>query len=177
MHIILGLLGSLVTILWLLHRLAEMGITLGGLNPWLWRRRRRWKKQYEANPIYSVTNPLEVTALLMVYLAKIDGEISLDEKQKILELFELEFKYSKVKAAELFSSSAHLLGRGDEIKDNLKSVMKPSLPHFSQEQIQSAFKMLQAVCHTGEITDVQTAFIAELESILQKNDDTHQTWQ
>lgn len=41
MHIVLGLLGTLVTILWLLYRLAEMGIDLGGLNPWAWRRRRQ----------------------------------------------------------------------------------------------------------------------------------------
>ena len=45
MHIILGALGTIVTILWLLHRLAEMGVSLGGLNPWLWQRRRKWRAQ------------------------------------------------------------------------------------------------------------------------------------
>lgn len=33
MHIVLAALGSIVTLLWVLHRLAEMGIDLGGLDP------------------------------------------------------------------------------------------------------------------------------------------------
>ena len=37
MHIILGVLGAVITILILLNRLAEAGIDLGGLNPFLWR--------------------------------------------------------------------------------------------------------------------------------------------
>ena len=62
MPAILGLLGTIVTILWLLYRLAEMGIDLGGLNPFLWRRRRKWKKHYEANPIYKIDSPMEATS-------------------------------------------------------------------------------------------------------------------
>jgi len=46
MHVIIGFLGSVVTILWLLHRLAEMGIDMGGLNPWTWRRRRNFRQKY-----------------------------------------------------------------------------------------------------------------------------------
>jgi len=44
MHFILGLLGTIVTILILLNRLADAGIDLGGLNPFLWHRRRKWRK-------------------------------------------------------------------------------------------------------------------------------------
>jgi len=43
MHIIIAFLGTIVTILVLLDRLAQAGISLGGLNPFLWRRRRKWK--------------------------------------------------------------------------------------------------------------------------------------
>ena len=66
MHIVLGALTTIVTILWLLHRLAEMGIDLGGLNPWYWRRRRAWRKKYEGDPIYAVEDPIDVAAIFVI---------------------------------------------------------------------------------------------------------------
>ena len=54
MHIILGMLGTIVTILILLNRLAEAGIDIGGLNPFLWNRRRKWKKMYQGNPVFKI---------------------------------------------------------------------------------------------------------------------------
>ena len=99
MHIVIAALGSLVTILWLLHRFAEMGIDLGGLNPWAWRRRRKWRAMYEANPIYSITSPMELTALLIAATAKADGDMSADEKLAILNLFERSFHLSDRDAA------------------------------------------------------------------------------
>ena len=59
MHIIFGLLGTIVTILILLNRLADAGIDLGGLNPFLWSRRRKWRKQYEGNPVFKIENPMD----------------------------------------------------------------------------------------------------------------------
>ncbi len=87
MHVVLGALGTLVTILWLLYRLAEMGIDLGGLNPFLWQRRRRWKQQHDANPGYKIDTPLEATALLMTAVAKADGDMSAEEKTELLTVF------------------------------------------------------------------------------------------
>ena len=45
MHIIIGLLGSLVTIFYLLDRL---GVDIGGLNPFYWYRRRAFAKKFGA---------------------------------------------------------------------------------------------------------------------------------
>ena len=112
MHLIIAALGSIVTILWLLHRLAEMGIDLGGLNPWAWRRRRKWRNAYEANPIYAIESPMEATALLIAATAKADGDMSLDEKKAILAMFENDFHLSDRDAAALLTSSTHLLGTG-----------------------------------------------------------------
>ena len=42
MHVILGILTALITVLYLLDR---MGIDLGGMNPFYWRRRRAWAKK------------------------------------------------------------------------------------------------------------------------------------
>ena len=87
MHVIIGFLGSLVTILWLLHRLAEMGIDLGGLNPWFWYRRRKWRGKYEGDPINAVEDPMEIGALVVVAMAKVAGDITAEQKKVILSEF------------------------------------------------------------------------------------------
>ena len=70
MHVLLGLLGTIVTILVLLYRLSDIGINLGGLNPFSWRRRRAWQQKLEANPIFSLEDPREVAAVLLVGTAE-----------------------------------------------------------------------------------------------------------
>lgn len=159
MHIIIGFLGSVITILWLLHRLAEMGIDLGGLNPFLWRRRRRWRKSYEANPIYKVEQPLEATALLVVATAKADGDMSVEEKKAILAMFEREFELPKREAAGLFISSTHLLGTGEELRKNLKGVLAPSLSKFTLEQAQSAVELMRSIAQVGAASEAKAELI------------------
>ena len=85
MHIVLGLLTTAVTILYLLDR---MGIDLGGLNPFYWRRRRAWAAKYEGDPIYSVEDPMHVAALLIVGTAKLAGDLSAAQKRAALDTFE-----------------------------------------------------------------------------------------
>ena len=142
MHIVLGVLGTIVTILVLLNRLAEAGIDLGGLNPFLWQRRKKWKKKYEGNPIYKIESPMDATAILMVAISKADGDLAKEDKQKLLSLFESEFKLPKKDAAGLLISSAHLLGDGSELRNNVKKFLAPSIEAFSNEQMESAVVLL-----------------------------------
>ena len=154
MHILIGALGSIVTILWLLHRLAEMGIDLGGLNPWAWRRRRKWRAAYQANPIYSITSPMELTALLVAATAKADGDMSSEEKGKILEMFEQEFHFSDRDAASLLAASTHLLGNGDAVRDNLADVIRPAKDSFTDAQAASATSMVERIAELGGSANV-----------------------
>jgi len=144
---ILGILGAIVTILVLLNRLAEAGIDLGGLNPFLWRRRRRWRKKLDANPIYSIESPMEMASLLVTATAKIDGDISSEEKRTILSLFQSEFDVSKREAAGLLISSVHMIGRGDEIRSNLEKIISPSVDKFNEDQAQSTLKLMEKIGH------------------------------
>ena len=167
MHVVLGALGTLVTILWLLYRLAEMGIDLGGLNPFLWQRRRRWKQQHDANPVYKIDSPLETTALLMTAVAKADGDMSAEEKAELLRLFSEEFHMSSKEAAGLLVSSSYLLGKGDEVRDNLKQVLAPSLPKFTADQARSALDLLQRVARiAGPTGELQQELIANTSQLL-----------
>ncbi len=147
MHIVLGLLGTVVTILVLLNRLAEAGIDLGGLNPFLWQRRRKWRKQYEGNPVFKIEDPLDATAILMVAVAKSDGDMTREAKKLILELFEKVFGQSKKDAAGLLISSSHLLGDGTEVRDKIRQFLAPSKSNFTESKAGSAMELLEKVAN------------------------------
>lgn len=167
MHLIIGFLGSVVTILYLLHRLAEMGIDLGGLNPFLWRRRRKWTKLYHANPIFQIDNPMESTALLLTAVAKADGELSIEEKKKLLALFEQEFELSANDASGLLNASGHLLGRGDEVRENMQAVLEPSIEHFTTSQLKTTLGMLKEVAEAdGPASEIQQNLVDQATMIL-----------
>lgn len=178
MHVIVGMLGSLVTILWLLHRLAEMGIDLGGLNPFLWQRRRQWKKHYDANPVFKLDNPMEATALLITATAKADGDMSCEEKQAILDIFEHEFHLSKREAAGLLISSTHLLGKGDEVRNGLKDVLASSLGNFTPDQACSAVELIRRIAAIGGCaSEMQSELIGNASVILDRSCKPKSKWE
>ncbi|MEM1264257.1 MAG: TerB family tellurite resistance protein [Pseudomonadota bacterium] len=149
MHVIIGFLGSVVTILWLLHRLAEMGIDLGGLNPWLWARRRRWRKAYEANPIFAIDSPMDAAALLVTAAAKSDGDMSSEEKQAVLRLFMRTFELSERDATALLTASVHLFGNGEQVAKQLRQVLAPSVTKFSDKQSGDTLAMMGEIAMIG----------------------------
>lgn len=88
MHIVLGALALPVTLLILLRRLADAGIDLGGLNAFLWRRPREWREKFDANPLFLISDPKEIAAVLAAGIAKIDGDMSVEDKRALLQEFE-----------------------------------------------------------------------------------------
>lgn len=149
MHIVLGILGSIITILILLNRLAEAGVDLGGLNPFLWNKRRKWKKKYDGNPIFKIDNPMDATAILMVAIAKADGDMTKEDKTQLLDLFQSEFHLSSKDAAGLLISSVHLLGDGSEVEGKIPKFLAPSKASFSKRQTESALFLISKV--TGDL--------------------------
>ncbi|MCU5782871.1 phenylacetic acid degradation-like protein [Alcanivorax balearicus MACL04] len=178
MHIVLGLLGTLVTILWLLYRLAEMGIDLGGLNPWAWRRRRQWRSRSQGNPIYALESPLEVTALLMTAAAKLDGDMSGEEKRTLLTLFRETFHLSEAEASDLLTACVHLFGKGEEIRDNLAAVVRPCLDRFSPEQAESALDLVERIIQLeGNPSQRQRDLLEQLQKLLRPAPPEKGQWQ
>ncbi|NIQ03934.1 MAG: TerB family tellurite resistance protein, partial [Nitrospinaceae bacterium] len=115
MHVVLGILGSLITILILVNRLSDTGLDMGKLNPFAWARRKKWQEKYYADPAFSLDSPMEAAAGLMYVMAKCSGEISREQKQCILHLFQKEFKLNDRRATELLSSCSFLLKDEDKI--------------------------------------------------------------
>jgi uncharacterized tellurite resistance protein B-like protein len=167
MHIVLGVLGSMITILVLLNRLAEAGIDLGGLNPFLWHRRRQWQKKLQGNPVYTIESPLDATALLATAIAKCDGDMSSDEKRLILDLFQNEFNMTKKEAAELLIASAYLLGDGEDVRNGLQKVLGPSLPNFTEDQARAAMALFENVCEVdSEESELKRAMVTCISKML-----------
>jgi len=169
MHIVLGLLGAIVTILVLLSRLADAGISLGGLNPFLWHRRRKWQNKMSGDPIFQVDHPMDATALLLTAAAKIDGDISSEQKAMLIESYENEFKLTKKDAAALSISSVYVLGDGNAIRGNLEKVLKPSLPNFSEAQADSAIQLLKRlIVLDASPNPLRVEFVDEAERLLKE---------
>ncbi|MEL7537447.1 MAG: TerB family tellurite resistance protein [Pseudomonadota bacterium] len=163
MHLIVALLGAIATAVWILHRLAEMGISLAGLNPFLWKRRRDWSNRYNSNPIFQLESPLETMGLMMVAVAKADGEMSGSEREHLLRAFVDVFELNDKDAVGLLNSASHMYGRGDEIRDKLDAVLAPSKNAFSATQRQQIRPMLEAVAAAdGESSASQRALIEQI---------------
>lgn len=173
---ILAVLGVIVTILILLNRLANAGIDLGGLNPFLWQRRRNWKNKLEGNPIYQIESPMDAVALYMVAIVKADGDMTKEDKGNILRLFSDSFKLSEKESSSLLVSSSHLLGNGEEVQDNVAKVMEKSLSDFTDAQMKSSQQLLREVAgNLEQRPQIAHQLIRDLEKVFASKSKT-QDW-
>ncbi len=145
MHIVLAFLGSVITILILVNRLSETGISLDSLNPFAWYRKHKWLKKYHTRPIYNIKNSLDSAALYVVAVANADGMISLEEKKLILEIFEKEFELSDQEASGLFTASAFFLKEGDDVVQYMPQILKLSKGQYTQNQIDFTLECMKKV--------------------------------
>ena len=174
MHILIGFLGSLITVFYLLDRL---GIDIGGFNPFHWRRKRAWMKRYDSDPIYSVEDPMHVAALLILGAAKLDGVISAEQKRVALEQFETAFSLDAQEASELVGSAIHLLGSPQVIDAQIKGLADKNKGCFSKEQADSMLEIMVTVCSAdGDTTAEQTALMENLRTHFVSPEPTQGTW-
>ncbi|RZV32982.1 MAG: hypothetical protein EX272_15030 [Chromatiales bacterium] len=174
MHIIIGLLGSLVTIFYLLDRL---GIDIGGLNPFYWYRRRAFSKKLTADPIYSIEDPLHVASLLVIGVAKLDGDLTAEQKRVAQKEFETSFSMSPKAATELFGSAAHLLAAPQLIDTQLQKLAHKNRDRFSREQAGSMLEMMGRVAAAeGQPSAAQQQFMQTVRSTLAVDQEPEGTW-
>ncbi len=163
MHIVLGLLGSIVTILYLLNRL---GVDIGWLNPSWWRRRRQWASKYQGDPIFSVEDPLHVAALLIIGVAKLEGDLTTEQKQVVRDQFSEKFSMSEKETGELLGSAAHLLAAPQLLGTQLKKLASRNTNSFSSEQAESLLAMMDNVAAAeGGRSGQQQEYVSEMRSI------------
>ncbi|MBK6895609.1 MAG: TerB family tellurite resistance protein [Alphaproteobacteria bacterium] len=167
MHIILAILGSIITILFYLSMMSRSGINfrwLTWLDPFAWNRRRKWRETMNADPAFSLKSPMESTACLMFLAAKYSGEISREQKETILRLYQDEFHLNDSKARELLTSCSFLIPDEQKIYDRLETFLAPSLSQFDQNQKDSAMRLLETVIQCeGRPTEKQMDFLEKIK--------------
>lgn len=177
MPVILVVLGSIVAILILLKGLADAGIDLGGLNPFLWRRRRQWRDKIHGNPIFSVQDPKDLAALLVAGVAKIDGDISAEEKRAVLQQFEETLALKPRDAAALFGASVYLLGDPKVLMAQLDDVLRGARDKFTSEQVVSTLAMMERIANaSGAPSEQQRELIEGVRSRLGRMQPARGTW-
>jgi hypothetical protein len=164
MHIVLGALGTIITILILVNRLSNSGVDVGWLNPFAWKRRREWANKYHVNPIYSLKNPMDITALLVLALAKSEGDISADQKKEILNIFGEVFHLDSEESTSLFTASNFLLKDGLSPIDNMRKLLAPSSESFTQEQVNSSSDLFTHIAnYEGPANSFQQEVISSFD--------------
>jgi len=156
MHFILGLLGTIV---------------------FLWKRRHEWRKRYEGNPAFQIEDPLDATAILMVAIAKVDGDMTRETKSLILKLYETKLKLSKKEAAGLLISSSHLLADGVEVRTKVEKFLEPSLNDFTEAKAASSIELIEQVAkHEPTIHPDAQKLLDEIKPILLTKRDATDSW-
>jgi len=146
--------------------MAENSPHDGGMNPFYWRRRRAWAKKYQGDPIYSVEDPMHVAALLVVGTAKLDGDLSAEQKKLTLDQFESKFSLDSQAASELLGSAVHLLGAPQVIDPQLKTLANKNKDLFAREQAESMIQMMMDIAKVdGDLSAKQDEYIANVRAI------------
>lgn len=168
MHILIGLITALGTLLYIMER---MRIDIGWLNPWAWKRRRAWRKQSTGNPAYSLDRPIDAVALIATAAAKIDGDLSIEEKEELKRIFQNTFNLSEQEAAQLLGSSVYLLGPGEDVFQSPEKILQRSLDQFSDEQKASSIELLSKIIHVGGApSNLQQEFVNKVHSVMNPSD-------
>lgn len=145
MHIVIAVITALAGLVWALNALQRGGFDFNSLNPFLAYRRWQWRRTYGGKPIYKLERPMDVAAVLLLGIAKADGEITSDQKKLLLEMFQSEFNISRDEASDLLLASSHLLRDVIYIVDHLDKVLERSAERFEPEAISSLLAMMHRI--------------------------------
>ncbi len=143
MHVLIGLLTAIAGLIWALVALDRAGFRLS--SPFALFRRYQWSKKYSRKPLHSLTEPIDVVAVLLLGIAKCEGEISADQKKQLLNIFEQEFEISADEAADLLLASSHLIRNEIYLVDQIDKILEPSLGRFGDAHIKTVDSLMMQV--------------------------------
>lgn len=145
MHIVIAAITALAGLLWALNALQRSGFHLDSLNPFLAYRRWQWRKTYGTRPIYRLQRPMDVAAVLLLGVAKADGDITSDQKRELLGMFQSEFEISRDEASDLLLASSHLIRDEIYLVDNIDKLLEPCAERFEPDAVTSLLAMMKRI--------------------------------
>jgi uncharacterized tellurite resistance protein B-like protein len=164
MHIVIAVITAVAGLIWALSSLQRSGFNLNALNPFLAYRRWQWSRLHGGRPIYKLDRPMDVAAVLLLGIAKADGEITSDQKKYLLDMYQREFAISRDEASDLLLASSHLIRDEIYIVDHLDKILERSASRFEPEAIASLLAMMRHVAALdGSINTEQQNLIGATE--------------
>ncbi|RYY76719.1 MAG: TerB family tellurite resistance protein [Gammaproteobacteria bacterium] len=174
---VIAILTALTAFLWTLYRLHTSGFDLRVLNPFYLLRRLKWQDRANIKAIHLIEKPMEAAALLLVATAKLDGEITREQRNFIIQLFINEFSLTEIAANELYAASSRLLKDVNNIIPEVRLILAPCKAAFKPNQIETLLEMLSKVAaEENSPTVAQSELILEVRKQLAPTEDDKFNW-
>lgn len=164
MHILISLLSFLALLFLVINRARNAGIDL---NPFPFIRRFKWDKQHNQKVIYTLSSPVELAGVLVVGIAKCEGDITANQKKTIIHLFAETFSVSTDEANDLLISSMYMLRDELEVQKIISKIVKYTDQKPSSAQMESIMEMMSTVASVdGSISKEQLGYLSVAENAL-----------
>ena len=161
---IIAVITALAGLIWALSALQRSGFDLNSLNPFLAYRRWQWRRTYGDKPLYKLDRPIDVAAVLLLGMAKADGEITSDQKRELQAMFQSEFGLSRDEASDLLLASSHLIRDEIYLVDKLDKILESSSDRFERDAVDSLLAMLRRIATLdGAINTEQQKLLDAIE--------------
>ncbi len=140
---IIAVISALAGLIWALSALQRSGFHFSSLNPFLAWRRWQWRRTYGDKPLYKLDRPIDAAAVLLLGIAKADGEITSEQKKELLAMFQSEFDLSRDAASDLLLASSHLIRDEIYLVDRLDKILERSAGRFERATADSLLGMMR----------------------------------
>ncbi|MBS9777997.1 MAG: hypothetical protein KGV50_04455 [Gammaproteobacteria bacterium] len=170
MHIILGFLTLLGTLLWVYKNLNESGFKLSSINPFLWKRRHDWNKRRQMNPLFILDTPKDVAAALLYIVNRLDGELSFDEEEILVEDYQSILKMSPQEAQATMQQTKFMLDNYPIVISDIDAIFHQNvLSQFSSAQVKSLVEHLGVIAgRKSGISSTQEEWIKKIKQCFEK---------
>lgn len=177
MHIIIGIITAVAGLIWAINSLQNSGLDLNSLNPFTWARRRKWEKLRGTKPLHNIKQPIEAATVIIVGALKEIGEITTDQKNAVLNIFQTQLHLSESSSKEAFSSAAFMVKDAFNFHQSIKNILAPIIDSFSQDQAQSLIKIVEDVIQLdGKPNEAQLLILKSLNFEFKNMNKEIQKW-
>lgn len=146
----------------LLTAVVLSGLVWGIVNLQREMRRRQWEKQ-NVTPLFAIEKPRELVATLGLALLKCGGDLTMEQKDSLIRLYEEELQFSPKEAIEMYSYASYLISTDPNYAEKVKDICAPAMANFSDSQRESAMDLLAGLVDT--LTDGQQRLLNEVRMV------------
>ena len=108
-----------------------------------------------------IDQPVEAATVIIVGALKEIGEITTEQQNNVIQIFQLHLSQSSAK--EAFNSSIFMIKDVINFHQSIKNILAPNIDSFTPDQAQSLIKIVEEVIKLdGEPTETQLLIVKSL---------------